>query len=110
MNIAKELLLTGRRMGTEEALRWGIINAAVPVDQLMVAAREMAETMIAAAPLALAATKETIRLTQSVGIEECYAMMKNGGLPMFDIMLASEDAQEGPQAFAEKRDPVWKGR
>lgn len=109
-NIAMELLLTGRRMGAEEALRWGVINAVVPADQLMSKARETAELMIAAAPLALAATKETIRLTQGVDVAECYAMMKNGKLPMFNTMLASEDAQEGPLAFAEKRDPVWKGR
>jgi crotonobetainyl-CoA hydratase len=109
-NIAMEILLTGRRMGAEEALHWGIVNAVVPAEQLRDKAREMAETMISAAPLALAATKETIRLTDGVSVEDCYAMMKTGKLPMFNTMLASEDAQEGPLAFAEKRDPVWKGR
>ena len=108
--IAMEMLLTGRRMGAEEAYRWGLVNAVVPSSKLMDTAREYAELMVSAAPLSLAATKETVRLTETASMKECYAMMKNNGLPAFDRMLASEDAQEGPRAFTEKRDPVWKGR
>jgi crotonobetainyl-CoA hydratase len=108
--IALEMLLTGRRMGAEEALGWGLVNAVVPPENLMDKARQYAELMVAAAPLALAASKETVRLTETCTMEECYAKMKSGGLPMFNKMLASHDAVEGPLAFAEKRDPVWTGK
>ncbi len=109
-NRAMELLLTGRRLSASEAMEWGLVNAVVPLDGLMDKAREYAEIMITAAPLSLAATKETTRLTQYKNLKDSYGMMKSGGMPTFDKMLASEDALEGPRAFAEKRDPVWRGR
>ncbi len=108
--IAMEMLLTGRRMGADEAYQWGLVNAVVPQAELMDKAREYADMMIAAAPLSLAATKETVRMAETMEIADCYATMKAGGFPMFEKMLTSEDAQEGPRAFAEKRDPVWQGR
>lgn len=109
-NIAVELLLTGRRMDTTEAAHRGLVNAVAPLDGLMDKAREMAALMVSAAPLALAATKETIRLTQGVDVEQCYAMKNTARFPVYETMLVSEDALEGPRAFAEKRAPVWKGK
>ncbi|MEM7346390.1 MAG: carnitinyl-CoA dehydratase [Chloroflexota bacterium] len=108
--IAMEMLLTGRRMGAEEAKQWGLINTVVPTDQLMAKAREYAETIIQAAPLSIAAVKEVTRATQGLTVEESYALLRSGELTTYDTMLTSEDAQEGPRAFAEKRDPVWQGK
>lgn len=107
--IAMEMLLTGRRMDAGEAHSWGLFNAVVPAGQLMDKAREYAELMISAAPLSLAATKETTRMAETLTVEECYATMRAKGFPLYEKMLNSEDAREGPRAFAEKRDPVWKG-
>jgi len=108
--IAMEMLLTGRRMGADEAKQWGLVNAVVTQEQLMDKAREYAEPIIKAAPLAIAAVKEATRATAAMNVEECYALMRSGNLKTFEKLLTSEDAREGPKAFAEKRDPVWKGR
>ena len=109
-HIALEMLLTGRRMGAAEAERWGLVNAIVPQDQLMEKAREYANTMIEAAPLSLAAVKELVRETAVLPLAACYALMRSGQLAAYEAMLDSEDALEGPKAFAEKRQPVWQGR
>ncbi len=107
-NIAMELLMTGRRMGAEEAARWGLVNAVAP--SAMDRAREFAALLASGPPLALAAVKAVVRETEMLGNEECYAFMRSGQLAAFEAMLTSEDAREGPRAFAEKRDPVWQGR
>ena len=106
-----EMLLTGRRMGAEEARQWGLVNAVTPADQLMDQARAYAQTILKAAPLAIAAVKEMARATETLNIQDCYKLTRSGSgaLQAYETMLNSEDAKEGSRAFAEKREPVWRG-
>lgn len=109
-SIATEMLLSGRRLGAGEAARWGLVNAVVPKGEPMSAARELARTIAGAAPLAVAAVKEVLRATEHLGIEEAYSVLRSDQVPAYRRLLASEDIQEGPRAFAENRQPVWRGK
>jgi crotonobetainyl-CoA hydratase len=108
--VARELLLTGRRMGAAEALRWGLVNEVVPPDRLVEAALALATRVARGAPLALAAVLEVLETTEGLPVEEGFRVLRGGTLPAYRRMLDSEDAAEGPRAFAEKRPPVWRGR
>jgi crotonobetainyl-CoA hydratase len=107
--IATELLLTGRRMSAPEALRWGLVNQVVSGDALMQTAQELAATIAQNAPLALAAVKEVLRETEGQPVAQAYQTLRSGTLTQYARMLTSEDAQEGPRAFGEKRAPRWSG-
>ena len=108
--IALEMLLTGRHMGALEAARWGLVNRVVAPDQLLDTAQALAQEMVLAAPLALAAVKELVNATEGQTIEAAYTTLRKADLPHYRTMLRSEDAAEGPRAFAEKRPPRWQAR
>jgi crotonobetainyl-CoA hydratase len=108
--VAREMLLTGRRMTADEAVRWGLANRVVPAAGLMEAALDLAGQITAGAPLAVAAIQEVLAATAGLDVRDGFARMRSGDLAAYTRMLASEDAAEGPRAFAEKRPPEWKGR
>jgi crotonobetainyl-CoA hydratase len=107
--VAMELLLTGRRLPAAEALRWGLVNDVVPAGELLDRALALARTICESAPLAVAAVKEIRAATESLALEDGYARLREGDLPLYRAMLRSADAEEGPRAFAERRPPRWKG-
>lgn len=108
VNVASELLLTGRRLSAEEGLRLGFVNKIAPREELMTAAREMAQKIIAAAPLAVAALMETTREVENLSDKMAFERMTV--LPARQRMRQSADFLEGPRAFAEKRPPRWTGK
>jgi len=108
--LAREMILTGRRLGAEEALALGLASRVVEPEQLLDAALELAREIAAGAPLAIKAAREILRVTEGREVAEGYRLMRSGAIPTYRQMLDSEDALEGPRAFAEGRAPRWQGR
>jgi crotonobetainyl-CoA hydratase len=108
--LAREMILTGRRMDAGEALALNLVNRVVPGEDLMAAALELAASIAKSAPLAITAARDILRRTEALDVEAGYQHMRSGAIPSYQAMLQSDDALEGPRAFAEGRAPEWKGR
>ncbi|MDK3075053.1 carnitinyl-CoA dehydratase [Sedimentitalea sp. JM2-8] len=109
-HIAMELLLTGRWFDAAEAHRWGLVNEILPRDRLMERARELARLLASGPPLVYAAIKEIVRDAEDAKFQDAMNRITRRQLNSVDVLYSSEDQLEGARAFAEKRDPVWKGR
>ena len=102
--VAMELLLMGRPITAQRAYDIGLVNEVVPADQLMPTALKWAETICKNGPLAVRTAKEIA--VRALSLESGFVLEKAIGARVF----ASEDAKEGPRAFAEKRPPRFTGR
>ena len=103
---AAELVLTGERLGAEEAHRLGMVNHLVPVEQVLGKAREIADRICANAPVAVRESLAVVRDAYELSEQEAW----DRSAQAMARARASEDAKEGPRAFAEKRAPRWTGR
>jgi crotonobetainyl-CoA hydratase len=109
-HIAMEVLLTGRWLDANEAHRWGFVNEIVPQEQLMQRAWDVARLIESGPPLVYAAIKEVVREAENMKFIDALQKITRSEFPTVKTLYNSEDQLEGARAFAEKRDPVWRGK
>jgi len=103
---AMGLLLTGRRISADEALRFGIVNEVVAPEALDAAVERWVADILACAPLSIRAIKQMVRMGADMSPQQAQRLRS----PALIEALQSEDQHEGVRAFQEKRAPVWKGK
>jgi enoyl-CoA hydratase len=103
---AMELLLVAEAVPAERALGFGLLNEVVAPDEVLPAAFRWAERILANGPLAVRATKESVVRGMKGTLRDAYQIEQE----LSTMVFQSEDAREGPRAFAEKRPPRWKNR
>jgi len=109
-HVAMEMLFTGRWMDAAEAYHHGLVNAVMPQEDLMDHVRGIARDLAAGPPLVFAAIKEVTREAENQTFQDMMNRITKRQVATVDILYDSEDNLEGAKAFAEKREPVWKGK
>ena len=109
-HVAMDLLLTGRWFDAAEALRWGIVKEVCAPDQLLAKVWDLARLLESGPPLVYAAIKEVVREAEALRFQDALNRVTKRQLPTVDRLYSSDDQLEGARAFAEKRDPVWRGK
>jgi enoyl-CoA hydratase/carnithine racemase len=103
---AMGMILTGKPIDAKTAYEWGLVNEVVPLEQLIPTAEKWAREIMACSPLSVRASKEASMKGLDLSLEEAVSKR----FPGFQHLMQSDDFLEGPRAFAEKREPQWKGR
>ncbi|MES2665057.1 MAG: carnitinyl-CoA dehydratase [Pseudomonadota bacterium] len=109
-HVAMDLLLTGRWFDAEEALRWGLVKEICAPADLLAKAWDLARLLESGPPLVYAAIKEVVREAEALRFQDALNRVTKRQMVTVDRLYSSQDQLEGARAFAEKRDPVWKGR
>ncbi|SEM79099.1 crotonobetainyl-CoA hydratase [Pseudorhodobacter antarcticus] len=109
-HVAMDLLLTGRWFDVEEAQRWGLIKEICAPGDLLARAWDLARLLESGPPLVYAAIKEVVREAEAMRFQDGLNRITKRQFATVDRLYGSDDQLEGARAFAEKRDPVWRGR